>query len=380
MTEPTASAAPTRITVAGEHPYDVVVGHHLLGELAGMLGDRVRRVLVIHPGALTASAEVVQEDLRAQGFEVFLAEVPEAEEAKSAQVAAFLWGVLGQADFTRSDAIVGLGGGATTDLAGFVAATWLRGIRVVHIPTTVLAMVDAAVGGKTGINTPEGKNLVGAFHPPAGVLCDLVALGSLPVHDRTAGLAEIVKAGFIADERILELVEQDPAALVAPTLDDAAAGRLRELVERAIAVKARVVGEDLREADLREILNYGHTLGHAIEQVERFAWRHGAAVSVGMVFAAELARLAGRLDDDVVDRHRAVLSSLGLPTTYRGDRWDRLLAAMRRDKKSRGALLRFVVLEDVGRPTRLEGPDPALLAAAYAEISREAPTSSPVLL
>lgn len=372
--------APTRITVPGERPYDVVVGDHLLGELAGLLGSRVRRVLVVHPGALTASAEAVREDLVAQGYEVFLAEVPEAEEAKSVQVAAFLWQVLGQADFTRSDAIVGLGGGATTDLAGFVAATWLRGVRVVQVPTTVLGMVDAAVGGKTGINTAEGKNLVGAFHPPAGVLCDLRSLDSLPVHDRTAGLAEIIKAGFIADPRILELVEADPTALTAPTLEAAARDTLRELVERAVVVKADVVGKDLRESDLREILNYGHTFGHAIEQVERYAWRHGAAVSVGMVFAAELARLAGRLDDDVVERHRAVLTSVGLPVTYRGDRWERLLTAMRRDKKTRGDLLRFVVLDGLARPARLEGPDPTLLAAAYAEVSREAPSGTAIAL
>lgn len=364
---------PTTITVPGERPYDVVVGRHLLGELPRLLGDRVRRVLVIHPGALATSAEAVREDLAAQGYQVYLAEVPEAEESKTAQVAAFCWQVLGQADFTRSDAVVGLGGGATTDLAGFVAATWLRGIAVVHVPTTLLAMVDAAVGGKTAINTAEGKNLVGAFHPPAGVLCDLETLASLPRHDRTAGLAEVVKTGFIADERILELIEADPTALTGDRLDDAAWATLRELVERSVAVKARVVGEDLREADLREILNYGHTLGHAVELVERYQWRHGAAVSVGMVFAAELARLAGRLDDAVADRHRAVLTALGLPVTYRGDRWEQLLGAMRRDKKTRGDLLRFVVLEGVGRPTRLEGPDPALLAAAYAEVSRDLP-------
>ena len=139
-------------------------------------------------------------------------------------------------------------------------------------------------------------------------------------------------------------------------------------------VKARVVGEDLTEAGLREILNYGHTLAHAIEQVERYAWRHGAAVSVGMMFVAELARLAGKLDEAVVDRHRSILHSVGLPVTYRGDRWEQLLAVMRRDKKSRGDLLRFVVLDDVARPARLEGPDPTLLAAAYAEISADAPT------
>jgi 3-dehydroquinate synthase len=372
--------SPARVTVHGEKPYDVVIGRHLLGELAGMLGRGVRRVLVMHPASLEATGEAVREDLAAQGYQAFAVELPDAEEQKTAQVAAFCWQVLGQADFTRSDAIVSVGGGATTDLAGFVAATWLRGIKVVHMPTTLLAMVDAAVGGKTGINTAEGKNLVGAFHPPAGVLCDLAALESLDRWDLVAGLAEVVKTGFIADPRILELVEEHADALRewgTRETADATWAVLAELVERSVAVKARVVGEDLTEQGLREILNYGHTLGHAIELAERYQWRHGAAVSVGMVFAAELARLGGRLPDEVVDRHRAILTSLGLPVTYRGDRWEQLLTAMRRDKKTRGDLLRFVVLEDVARPTRLEGPDPALLTAAYAEISKEPPTGRP---
>ncbi|WP_265521273.1 3-dehydroquinate synthase [Oerskovia flava] len=373
-----------RVTVAGDAPYDVVIGRHLLGELPGLLGTGTRRVLVVHPAALAATADTVRADLLEVGYETYLAEVPDAEESKSAQVAAFLWQVLGQADFTRSDAIVAVGGGATTDLAGFVAATWLRGITVVHVPTTLLAMVDAAVGGKTGINTAEGKNLVGAFHPPAGVLCDVAALESLGRWDFVAGLAEVVKTGFIADPRILELVEEHAHALSewgqTPTTDETWAV-VAELIERSVAVKARVVGEDLKESGLREILNYGHTLGHAVELVERYAWRHGAAVSVGMVFAAELARLAGRLDDDVVDRHRAILTSLGLPVGYRGDRWEQLLSAMRRDKKSRGDLLRFVILDAVGKPSRLEGPDPTLLAAAYAEISKEPPAGrGPVAL
>ena len=358
------------VTVTGERPYDVVIGRHLLGALPGLLGTDVQRVLVVHPAALATTADAVLADLRQHGYEAFGAEVPDAEEAKTAQVAAFCWQVLGQAGFTRSDAVVGVGGGATTDLAGFVAATWLRGVRVVQIRTTVLAMVDAAVGGKTGINTAEGKNLVGAFHPPAGVLCDLAALESMSPHDFVAGLAEIVKAGFIADPVILDLVEANIELLRDPV---AAAGSdvLLDLIERAVAVKARVVGEDLREAGLREILNYGHTFGHAIEHVERYRWRHGAAVAVGMVFAAELARLAGRLGDDVVDRHRSVLTALGLPTTYRADRWEQLLTAMRRDKKTRGDRLRFVVLEGIAKPTRLEGPDPTLLAAAYAEVADE---------
>ncbi|WP_137121969.1 3-dehydroquinate synthase [Segeticoccus rhizosphaerae] len=354
---------PTRIRVGDD--YDVVIGHGLLGELPSMIGEGVERVLVVHPRALRATGEAVRDDLAERGYSAFVAEVPDAEAAKSAEVAAFLWGVLGQAGFTRSDAVVGLGGGATTDLAGFVAATWLRGVRVVQVPTTLLGMVDAAVGGKTGLNTAEGKNLVGAFHPPAGVLCDLASLETLPANDLVAGLAEVVKCGFIDDERILTLVEADPEAA---KVDGPV---LRELVERAVAVKARVVAADLKESSLREILNYGHTFGHAVELAERYNWRHGAAVSVGMVYAAELARLAGKLDDETVDRHRQILSALGLPVAYRGDRWPQLLDAMKRDKKARGSLLRFVVLAGVGRPVRLEGPDPALVQAAYAAVSSD---------
>ncbi|GAA4727433.1 3-dehydroquinate synthase [Isoptericola chiayiensis] len=369
-----------RVTVSGDTPYDVVIGRHLLGEIPSLLGDGVRRVLVMHPASLQATGDAVREDLAAQGFEAFAAELPDAEEQKTAQVAAFCWQVMGQADFTRSDAIVAVGGGATTDLAGFVAATWLRGIRVVHVPTTLLAMVDAAVGGKTGINTAEGKNLVGAFHPPAGVLCDLAALESLERWDLVAGMAEVIKTGFIADERILELVEAHAERIREWAGADATEDTwavLTELIERSVRVKARVVGEDLTEQGMREILNYGHTLGHAIELVERYQLRHGAAVAVGMVFAAELGRLGGKLDDAVVDRHREILTAVGLPTTYRGDRWDQLLAAMRRDKKARGDLLRFVVLDDVAKPVRLEGPDPTVLAAAYAEISKEPPSGNP---
>ncbi len=225
-------------------------------------------------------------------------------------------------------------------------------------------MVDAAVGGKTGINTPEGKNLVGAFHPPAGVLCDLDALATLPRPDLVAGLAEVVKCGFIADPRILELVEADPVAAL-----DVEGPFLRQLVERAVQVKADVVTADLREAALREILNYGHTFGHAVEQVEGYRWRHGEAVTVGMTYAAELGRLSGHLAPALVDRHREVLTSLGLPVTYAPDRWDDLVTAMRRDKKSRGSRLRFVVLDDIAAPVRLEGPPEAMLREAYACVS-----------
>ncbi|ASN52064.1 3-dehydroquinate synthase [Sinomonas sp. R1AF57] len=359
------------IKVTGATPaenYDVVVGHGLLDRLAPILGERVRRVLVIHPRALRATGDAVRDSLAADGFTAVTAEIPDAEEGKHIQVAAFCWQVLGQNDFTRSDAIVAVGGGAVTDLAGFVAATWLRGVRVVHLPTSLLAMVDASVGGKTGINTAEGKNLVGAFHPPAAVLADLDALATLPRNELISGMAEVVKCGFIADPAILELIERDPAAVADPS-----SSTVRELIERAIAVKAKVVSADLKESGLREILNYGHTLGHAIELAERYSWRHGAAVSVGMMFAAELSRSVGRLSDEVADRHRSILTSLGLPTSYRPDRWQALLDGMRRDKKARGDLLRFVVLDDVAKPGILEVPDTSLLFAAYQEIAEGIP-------
>ena len=248
-----------------------------------------------------------------------------------------------------------------------MAAAWLRGVRVVQVPTTLAGMVDAAVGGKTGVNTERGKNLVGAFHPPAGVLCDLDALASLPRADYVAGLAEVVKCGFIADPAILDLVEADPAAAT-----HAGSAVERELVERSLQVKARVVGEDLTEQGLREILNYGHTLGHAIERAEGYRWRHGEAVSIGLVYAAALGRLLGRLDQPTAARHRTILDSLGLPTGYRPDAFPVLLDTMRVDKKarsSRGAnRIRFIVLDGLARPVPVDDPDPATLAAAYEEV------------
>jgi 3-dehydroquinate synthase len=188
-------------------------------------------------------------------------------------------------------------------------------------------------------------------------------LDTLPVDDLRAGLAEVIKCGFIADPLILDVIERDPAACLDPH-----GPALRELVERAIRVKARVVSEDLRESGLREILNYGHTLAHAIEHHEGYAWKHGHAVSVGLVYAAALSRLAGRLDPVTAARHKAILDSVGLPTRYRMENWDGLHAAMRVDKKARGAMLRFVVLDGLARPSRLDGPDDALLRAAFEEV------------
>jgi 3-dehydroquinate synthase len=354
----------TRIPVGGEQPYEVVVGTGVLSELPGLVGKRAESVAVIHAAGLDAIARPACRVLADAGFSVSVAEVPDGEAAKDIAVAARLWSWLAASRVTRSDCVVGIGGGATTDLAGFVAATWLRGVCVVLIPTTLLGMVDAAVGGKTAVNIPEGKNLVGAFHPPAGVLADLATLATLPKADYVAGLAEVIKAGFIADGSILRLVSADPAGAGEPY-----GPHTRELVERAVRVKASVVSSDLREAGLREMLNYGHTLGHAIERAEEYRFRHGDAVSIGMVFAAEVARLAGRLSPAEVSLHREVLSSVGLPVSYQRHAWPRLRAAMSLDKKSRGSRLRMVVLDGVRNPGILDDLPEELLAAAYAEVS-----------
>jgi 3-dehydroquinate synthase len=356
---------PSWIDVNAERPYRVTVGRGLLPELVATMGE-TRTVAIVHQPTIAAQAERVREVLSDAGVDAHRVEVPDGEDSKTLAVAGFCYSVFGRIGLGRTDAVLGLGGGAVTDLAGFVAATWMRGVRVVHVPTTLLGMVDAAVGGKTGINTDAGKNLVGAFHEPAAVLVDLAMLQTLPGEELVAGMAEVVKAGFIADPAILDLVEADPSAALDP-----AGEVITELVRRAIAVKAEVVSADLRESHLREILNYGHTLGHAIELRESYRWRHGAAISVGMAFAAELARRAGRLDDATADRHRAVLHSLGLPTSYDHAALPELLDAMRIDKKVRGGVLRFVVLDGLAKPGRLEGPDPRLVAEAYVALHQQ---------
>jgi 3-dehydroquinate synthase len=360
----TELGAPVTVEVKTAPPYPVVIGTGLMGELSTFLKGR-HKVVILHQPVLTQTAEAIRTHLSDKGIDAHRIELPDAEAGKDLPVVGFIWEVLGRIGVGRKDAIVSLGGGAATDVAGFAAATWLRGVDIVHVPTTLLGMVDAAVGGKTGINTEAGKNLVGAFHQPAAVLVDLATLETLPRNETVAGMAEIVKAGFIADPVILDLIEADPEAALDPTGDV-----LPELIRRAVAVKAEVVAADEKESQLREILNYGHTLAHAIERRERYQWRHGAAVSVGLVFAAELGRLAGRLDDATADRHRAILASLGLPVSYDADALPQLLEYMAGDKKTRSGVLRFVVLDGLGKPGRLEGPDPSLMAAAYAEVGR----------
>jgi 3-dehydroquinate synthase len=354
----------TRIPVGGERPHEVLIGRGILAELPALTGSRARSVAVVHAAGLDGPARQAVRVLTSAGYQVHTHAVPDGETAKDISVDTRLWSWLAETRISRSDALVAVGGGAVTDLAGFTAATWLRGIAHVLVPTTLLGICDAAVGGKTGINIPAGKNLVGAFHPPAGVLADLDLLATLPAAEYRSGLAEVIKAGFIADPPILDLIEADPAAAAA-----AGGAAERELVERAVRMKAGVVSADLREAGRREILNYGHTLGHAIERAEGYRLRHGEAVSIGMVFAAEVATRAGRLSAADAGRHRRLLTAVGLPVSYRPGAWPQLRETMAVDKKTRGARLRLVVLDGIARPGILDDPPEELLEQAYAEVS-----------
>ncbi len=360
------------VTGASITPYDVRIGVGTSNHLAEVLGDRPVRIALIHTAPVQRHSDRARALLRQAGYEVSDVLIPDAEAGKTIEVANGIWQRLGNEGFTRSDAVVGLGGGAATDLAGFVAATWMRGIRYVNCPTSLLAMVDASTGGKTGINTPQGKNLVGSFYTPAGVLADMRTLETLPNDIFIEGLGEVAKSGFIRDPEILSILENHAQQLrefngstfLGSPLEDVVA----ELIERTVKVKAYHVSNDLREAGLREFLNYGHTLGHAIEQIEHFKWRHGNAVAVGCVFAAELSNILGYIDQDLVDYHRQLLGSLGLPISWSGGDWDSVLALMHRDKKARGNTLRFVVLEGVGHPIHLDDPPIEAVHEAFERI------------
>lgn len=291
--------------------------------------------------------------------------IPDGEKGKSPEVITQIWNQLGELEVNRNDLIVGIGGGTVTDLAGFAASSWLRGIDWVAIPTTVAGMVDAAIGGKTGINSSHGKNLIGAFHSPIAVLIDLKWIDTLSDRDVAAGMAEVVKCGFIADQKILELLENKSLKDVCNDTE-----LQLELVHRAVSVKASVVGQDFKESFLREVLNYGHTLGHAIEKHSDYSIRHGEAIAIGMCFVAELSAMKTGLGIEIVNKHYKLLRALNLPTEYQLSAWPDLLKAMGLDKKAKSGNLRFVAVEDIGKCIRIESPTSDELLAAYERIAK----------
>ena len=341
------------ISVSAEHSYVVNIGFDYSDELAKVT-SRYAKVLIIAPSSL-------KDLLKLDHSHIFYTE--DGESQKSIETVDAIWKYLGEIQLGRKDAIVGIGGGATTDLAGFVAATWLRGVDWVAIPTTLAAMVDAAVGGKTGINTDAGKNLVGAFHSPSSVIVDTSFLETLSDRDFAAGLAEVIKTGLIADESILELLDGCSDISDARKYSE-------ELIAKSVAVKASVVSEDFKEGKLREILNFGHTFGHAIERRESYRLRHGEAVSIGLIYALYLSEELGGLDPEVTARTLDLLSKFTLPVTTKDLGWSDLLTLMQGDKKSRAQELRFIGLETISRPIWFESVPVEVAAKVYGRITQ----------
>ncbi len=348
------------IKVSSEREYSVHIGISWQEELLEICRS-FDKVLVIAPKKIVELYEIDQ--VAASSSKLFLHEVADGEDQKTLTSLDGVWSALAQAQIGRKDAIVAIGGGATTDLSGFAAATWLRGIEWFAFPSTLAGAVDAAVGGKTGINSPAGKNLIGSFYSPRAVFIDTSFLSTLSDRDFAAGLAEVIKTGFIASEEILTILD------ACASLEDARV-KVERLIALSVAVKARVVSEDFKEGKLREILNYGHTLGHAIERSEGYTWRHGEAIAIGLVFAAELSHSLCDLPAPVVASHRNLLTKFGLPISYSAHKWDELLDFMRLDKKARSASLRFIGISEVGTPQWLENLQDDQLALIYERISQ----------
>jgi len=334
------------IEVMAEHSYQIRFIDQLENALVELVGDR--EVCVLTPESFVTRIGNLPKEWR-------VITLPDGELQKSGEVYLSVLNQLAELGIGRTGVLIGIGGGATTDLVGFLAATYLRGISWIAVPTSLAGMVDAAIGGKTGINLAAGKNLAGSFHSPLAVLINEEFLSSLPDRDINAGMAEVIKCGFISDPKILELCETNPVL------------NRSELIWRAANVKAEVVSQDFKESFLREILNYGHTLGHAIEKHSEYQLRHGEAISIGLIFAAELSKDKLGLDSAVVKQHTKLLERCNLPTKYRRDAWDELYRLMQSDKKKGSAGLRFVGLSAIGSLDRIEAVDEELLKSIYLE-------------
>jgi 3-dehydroquinate synthase len=338
------------ITVKSESQYPVKIGVNWRAEIDSILSIH-NKILILAPKSIITRYKLKESS------GVLLLQTPEGESQKSLQTVDKVWSKCAAEGVSRADAIIGIGGGATTDLAGFAASAWLRGVAWYAFPTTLAGMVDAAIGGKTGINSKAGKNLIGSFYSPTQVLIDLVFLDTLPSRDVSAGMTEVIKCVFIVDNKIINLAQDDEMDF-------------EQLIYRSIKVKADVVSRDFKESKLREILNYGHTLGHAIEKNSGYKLRHGEAVSIGMVFAAELSKELAGLSEDVVLLHRELLKSFDLPTNYPRSKFKQLLALLSNDKKVRNSKLRFIGIKKIGKPVWFDDVSPKILSKVYERIAK----------
>ncbi len=348
-----------KIVVNAENPYEIKIDVKWKDEVAALMQGRSKTAFITSSSFSPDLGELLSLDSDVHQFSV-----PDGEEGKTFPTLNSIWDWLGAAGFTRNDLIIAIGGGALTDLSGFAAATWLRGIDWVAVPTSLAGMVDAAIGGKTAINSDFGKNLIGSFHSPVAVIIDPIWLKTLSDRDFSAGMAEVIKCGFIADPMILEIASDSSFEQLR-----ANESKVVDLVYRAAKVKAEVVAIDFKESFAREILNYGHTLGHAIEIHSKFKLRHGEAVSIGLVYAAELASARSLITSEILGLHRDLLTKLNLPITYDRAAWSTLRPILALDKKSRGSTIRFVTLTGLGSTSRLEDLTSDELDAAYERIS-----------
>jgi 3-dehydroquinate synthase len=346
--------------------YDVVVGAGVLAQTGALLPElpKAARAFVVADRAVVDHGfGSLAGSLKEAGLDPVLLSVPSGEEAKSLQVYGTLLHQLATQEAHRDDVVVAFGGGSTGDLAGFVASTYMRGLPLVQVPTTLTGQVDSAIGGKTAVNLPEGKNLVGTFFQPRVVIADVELLATLADRDYRSGLAEVAKYGLTLDPELLEQLETDPGPILRRE-----PATLEPLVARCVNLKATAVAEDELDTGARLFLNYGHTLGHALERLEAFEGRsHGEAIAIGMVFAARLAESLGVAGPGIGTRTARLLASLGLETDGALPPVADVLAAFRLDKKFHGGV-RFVLLEDVGRPVIVDDVPPDRLAQILGEM------------
>ncbi len=332
----------------GERSYDIAVTSGDVAGLGAFARQRSKgvRAFVVTDEHVIEYADKVAASLGDTGFQSLLISLPAGESQKSLTTASYLYDRLAEVAADRKTLVVAVGGGVIGDLAGFVAATWNRGLPLLMVPTTLLAMVDSSVGGKVGINHPCGKNLIGAFHQPVGVWIDTAFLSTLPEREYRSGLAEVVKYGIILDADLFAYLEQHTSAILARDAES-----IRHIVARSCRLKAKVVEQDEREeTGLRALLNYGHTFAHAFETVGGYgAWLHGEAVAAGMICASRLAERRGLVSTDVTERQQQLLQAFDLPVVPQPWPVDDLLATMRRDKKAVAGKLRFVLPKRLGK-------------------------------
>ncbi|MEW6358415.1 MAG: 3-dehydroquinate synthase [Planctomycetota bacterium] len=350
----------------GDRGYDIKIGRdllHAVGADVVRLCKTRKAALVTDENVEPLYGPVVNGSLKAAGFHIMAIVLPPGEDQKTLGSAERLYDEFIHFGMDRKSVVVALGGGVIGDLAGFVAATYMRGIPFVQAPTTLLAQVDSSVGGKTAVDHEHGKNLIGAFHQPIAVFIDTSVLRTLPTEEFRAGLVELIKHGFIRDEGLLRLIEENSDAVEALDPDI-----MTRAIARSVEIKAAVVEADEKEQDLRAILNYGHTVGHAIESLTDYTkYRHGEAVAVGMICAARIGRALGLLTDEDVARHERILSRFGLPVRLDGEDVEKIMDQLYRDKKTVSGTLRLVVLDGIGNAVvRDDVPDDVIRKAVAA--------------